>query len=538
MTLVGVCGKKLHFCKNGCLTNYYGMRKTGIIIISLGCVFASQAQRPVNLETCRQWALEHNKTLKVAKENVRAAEAMSKAAFTQFLPNFSATGAYLHNQKNLSLMGEDAYLPVGVLDGTGNFGIGVTETSVPTIHDDGTLSFGESSVNNRFTTVDGQMVPLDAQGQPFDPQVHPEKIDWKNYAMLPKSAMEFDARNIFVGGISFVQPLFMGGKIVQLNAIAKSNVKIAEARVEEQIETLLLNVDKAYWRVVSVENKATLAREYRGLVDELNRNMEALHEEGMVTKADVLKVRVKLNEADVSLAKVENGLTLSRMALNQLCGLPLEEQVVLEDAALEESLDFPEQVPFDRVWANRPEMKILRQAGNIAAANKKMQISNFLPSIALTGGYVATNPNLFNGFEKKLNGMFTFGVTASVPLFHFGEKRHALNASRSQAVIAKLEMEEAKEKIELQVHQNRHRVEEGVKKQAATRQNIAQAEENLRYAREGFNEGVITSTDLLMAQTAWLSARSEYIDATIEVKLNSAYLKKSQGTLSYEADSL
>lgn len=224
--------------------------------------------------------------------------------------------------------------------------------------------------------------------------------------------------------------------------------------------------------------------------------------------------------------------------MNQLCGLPLEEQVVLEDAALEESLDFPEQVPFDRVWANRPEMKILRQAGNIAAANKKMQISNFLPSIALTGGYVATNPNLFNGFEKKLNGMFTFGVTASVPLFHFGEKRHALNASRSQAVIAKLEMEEAKEKIELQVHQNRHRVEEGVKKQAATRQNIAQAEENLRYAREGFNEGVITSTDLLMAQTAWLSARSEYIDATIEVKLNSAYLKKSQGTLSYEADSL
>ena len=38
-----------------------------------------------------------------------------------------------------------------------------------------------------------------------------------------------------------------------------------------------------------------------------------------------------------------------------------------------------------------------------------------------------------------------------------------------------------------------------------------------------------------MAQTAWLSARSEYIDATIDVKLNNAYLKKSQGTLSHEA---
>ena len=64
-----------------------------------------------------------------------------------------------------------------------------------------------------------------------------------------------------------------------------------------------------------------------------------------------------------------------------------------------------------------------------------------------------------------------------------------------------------------------------------TRKNVENAKENLYYAQEGFDEGVITSTDLLMAQNAWLSAESEFLDASIDVKLNNLYLKKSIGNL-------
>ena len=57
------------------------------------------------------------------------------------------------------------------------------------------------------------------------------------------------------------------------------------------------------------------------------------------------------------------------------------------------------------------------------------------------------------------------------------------------------------------------------------------AEENLRYATLGFREGVIATSNVLEAQTAWLSAQSEKIDAQIDVKLTEIYLKKSLGTL-------
>lgn len=219
------------------------------------------------------------------------------------------------------------------------------------------------------------------------------------------------------------------------------------------------------------------------------------------------------------------------MALNQLCGLPLEEPTVLKDADLKESFEVQPSVSIQQAWANRPEIKLLTQVDNIAESNSKIMASRFMPSVALTGGYVTTNPNAFNGVEKKFNGMFTVGVTAIVPLFHFGEKVHTLNAARTQAVITKLELEEAKEKIELQIQQNSYRIGESLKKQEMTRKNVENAKENLFYAQEGFDAGVITSTDLLMAQTAWLSAESEHLDATVDVKLNNLYLKKSTGTL-------
>ncbi|MDD4646320.1 MAG: TolC family protein, partial [Bacteroidales bacterium] len=170
-----------------------------------------------------------------------------------------------------------------------------------------------------------------------------------------------------------------------------------------------------------------------------------------------------------------------------------------------------------------------------AESNQKIMFSRFLPNIALSGNYLLTNPSMFNGFSDKFGGMFTVGVVASVPIFHFGDRIHTLNAAKAERRITTLKIEETKELMQLQIKQSSFKLDESLKKQTATQQNIQQAEENLRYATEGFNAGVITSTDLLGAQTAWLSAKSENIDASIEVRLCNLYLKKSLGTLDVPA---
>ncbi len=488
------------------------MKKKVFVLLTIVSVVQLHAQKVLKLEDCRQKALEHNKTLQMSKESVNAARELKKAAFTQFLPNFSANATYAWNEKNLSLLAEDAMLPVGTKMADGSFG------------------FTADQISNKWTLVNGQPVPLDANNTPFNPKTNPEKIQWKGYALLPKEAMEFDIHNVFAGTIGFVQPVFMGGKILELYRVAKYGENLAAAQHENKTTELLLEVDEAYWRVVSLENKVKLAREYRNLIAKLDSNVRIMIEEGVATKAEALKVRVKLNEAEMTVTKAEDGLNLSKMALNQLCGFPLDEQYALSDATLnsEENIKL---IPVDEAISNRPEVKALTQMENIAKSNERIMLSRFMPNIGLTGNYIVSNPNVYNGYKNEFGGMFNVGIVVNVPLFHFGDKFHTLNAAKSQRKIAAMQLDEVKEKMQLQIKQNSYKVAESMKKKSATEKNIEQAEENLRYATEGFEAGVITSTDLLGAQTAWLSAKSENIDACIDLKLCNLYLSKSLGTL-------
>lgn len=488
------------------------MNKNLLVIIAVAGSVQIQAQKVLQLEDCRQMALAHNKSLQMVQESVKAAKQLKEAAFTQFLPNFSANGAYTRNEKNLSLLSEDANLPVYNMNANG------------------TPNYANSWNNSWKQVAANTYAPMDAAGNVFDPKVNPEKIQWKNYALLPKSAMEFDVQNVFAGSIGFVQPIFMGGKIKELYNIAKYGENLAQAQQESKMTELLLEVDEAYWRVVSLENKVKLAKEYRNLIARVDSNVTDMINEGVATKAEALKVRVKLNEADITMTKAEDGLNLSRMALNQLCGIALDDVYTLADQDLAAET-ITRLIPIDQALNNRPEIKQLIQMENIAKSNERIMVSRFLPNIVLSGNYLVTNPNSFDGYKNKFGGMYSIGVVANIPLFHFGDKVHTLNAAKSQHKIATLQLEETKEKMQLQIKQSSYKVAESLKKKTSTEHNVEQAEENLRYATEGFTEGVITSTDLLGAQTAWLSAKSEYIDANIDVKLTNLYLAKSLGTL-------
>ena len=507
------------------------MKRIISILMMTPIVLIGWGQTKLSLDECREMALQHNKSLQISQETLQAARELKKSAFTQLLPNFTANAAYTWNQKSVSLLSEDALLPVGVKNGDGTFGTGINSSSVPSFNSDGTMSFKDASISNKFTMINGKPIPLDASGAAFDPSKNPEKLIWKDYAYLPKEAVEMDMRNIFIGTVTMFQPLYTGGKLLELNKLAEHNINLASAQQKSKAIELLVEVDEAYWRVVSVKNKLKLAREYRDMLSKMQNNVEILVQEGISTKADLLKVKVKLNEAEVSVIKADNGLKLSKMAVNQLCGLPIEDELILADETLDVLPAGSELISTETAIDERPEIMMLTQLHNIAKSNEKISFSRFLPNVGLTANYVLSNPNMFNGFEKKFDGMFNVGVVASIPLFHFGDKIHTLNASKNQSKIAELQLEEAKEKMMLQISQANFKVTESIKKEQATNKNIEQAEENLRLANEGFNEGMVTSTDLLGAQTAWISAKAEDIDAKIEVMLSQLYYKRASGKI-------
>lgn len=492
------------------------MKKSLCLVLLLGITGSLSSQEVLSLDSCRALALANNKELRIGNEKIKAAYYDRKAAFTNYLPNISAMGTYMRNEKNIALLGEDKFLPIGSLTSSGTFG----------------YTPGAGQVQE-IKLPSGQWVPTDASGVPFDPTKNPEKLVWKQYTTIPKDQFEFDTKNVYVGAITLTQPIYMGGKIRAYNKITQYAEELAKSQHKSGMQEVILNTDQAYWQVVSLVNKKNLAEGYLKLLKKLEGDVDKMIAEGVATKADGLSIKVKVNEAEMTLTKVEDGLSLSRMLLCQICGIDLTTPIKLTDETINNISVNPSTgvANIDMAFENRPELKSLKLATDIYNQKINVTRSEFLPSVALIGNYIVSNPSMFNGFENKFRGQWNVGVMVKVPIWHWGEGSYKVNAAKAEARVAQFQLADAKEKIQLQVNQSAFKVNEAAKKLAMAEKNMEKAEENLRYATLGFEEGVIPPSNVLEAHTVWLSAQSEKIDAQIDVKLTEIYLQKSLGTL-------
>jgi outer membrane protein TolC len=485
-----------------------------VALVALMAIAAMEcaAQSVLSLDSCRALAIANNKELLISGEKINAAHYQKKAAFTNFLPELSASGGYIRNQREISLLSDAQKSALGSMGTTVGTAIGQAGQSIAQLSPEMAQQLAPL-----FQAVQGQLVPtFDAVGQTL--------ID----------ALRTDTRNVFAGAITLTQPLYMGGKIRAYNKITNYAEQLAQQQHNTGMQEVILSTDQVYWQVVSLVNKKKLAEGYLKLLQQMESDIEKMIKEGVATRADGLTVSVKLNEAEMTLTKVEDGLSLSRMLLCQLCGLDLQSDIVLADEQME-NLPISEaaaNADVDLAMANRPELRSLELATKIYQQKIRVTRASHLPSLALMGSLSASNPSVFNSFEKKFKGMWSVGVMVNVPIWHWGEGYYQVKAAKSEARIAQYQYEDAREKIELQVNQAAFKVKEAEKKLVMAEKNREKADENLRTANLGFREGVIPTNNLLEAQTAWLSAQSDRIDAQIDVKLTDIYLKKALGTLS------
>ena len=482
--------KRITECKSG----------LSLIIVLLCFILQSNAQGVLSLEDCRRLAIENNKKLKIADEDVKASEAQRAEAFTRYLPSIDAVGVYLRNQKEINLLSDDAHLPVGSIGSDGKF----------TFRPDQLMMGADGNP----VMVNGQYVP-------------------KDYALLPKEAMTVDERNLGIVQVGLTQPIYMGGKIRAYNQIAGLSEQLAKSKRSQELQNVILSTDEAYWQIVSLVNRKKLADKYVETLTKFVHDVELMHTTGVATKADVLSVRVKLNEGEMVQTKVDNGLSLSRMLLNQICGLPTDTIVMLKEEVADTDVEEVPTESLERVYSRRPEVASLQLATDIYKKKEKIALSEYLPTIALTANYLSSTPSFFDGVSTKFEGMWSVGVGIKAPIFHWGASRKSLRNAKAQTNAMNYKLQEAKEQIELQVSQSEFKMKEVTKKLAMARKNLERAEENLKFANLGLEEGTIPGLNVLEAQTAWLTAKSALLDTQIEARLCKVYLEKAYGTLEF-----
>lgn len=476
------------------------MALTGAVSL---CAPVCAAAPEVSLDSCRSMALKNNKKMLIRNEGVNMARYQNREAFAAYLPAIDFAGGYMYNQKEISIFSKDQLLP--------------------------TKTFNLEKQDYEFNLVKNPMTGEPIKGP--DGQYIPETV-----ALIPKEAMTYNIHNVFFGAVTLTQPVFMGGKIVAMNKLTRFAESLAREMRSNEAENIIYAVDAAYWQVVSLKAKQRLADSYVALLDTLKYNVDAMVRQGVATKSDLLTVEVKLNQAQVDQTKVDNGLVLSRMALAQVCGLPVHTVMTLADEDI--SLTAPPAVEapansynMEEVYARRPDLNALALGAKIYEQKANVERASMMPNLAVVGTYSFSNPNMFDGFRRRFDGAFSVGAMLTVPIWHWGGNYNKYRAAKAQANIARLELQDAKEMVDLQVSQSAFKAQEAIKTYNMTVTNLGKADENLRQAQLGFREGVMTVDNVMEAQTAWLKANSENIDAMIDVHLCDVYLSKVLGTL-------
>ena len=451
-----------------------------LLLLSLPGINASgTGTRTLTLDECHRLAEQNNKALRMADMNIEAAHYNRKSAFTAYLPKVSVTGLYMHTGRELSLLSDEQKT---TLSGIGD------ALSMPALN-----SVGQGLVD----------------------------------------ALRTDTRNVAAGAVMLTQPIYTGGKIKAYNNITRLAEEIAADRRDISRQDLVVDVDDTYWKIVELTSRREVAAGYLDLVNTLDGDISQMIDAGLATKADGLSVKVKVNEAHVTMIQIDNGIDLLKMHLCQLCGLEPDTPVTLADEGdtTPVEADADGMAPGTATGDLRPELSALGTAARIREEQVRIARAGFLPNVALTGGYFASYPSVFNSFEKKFKGTWNIGVAVNIPVVTWGDRSYKVRAARAEATVARLELEETREKIDLQIAQCRQKVREARERLAASESSQAEAEENLRYATLGLKEGVIPVSNVLEAQTAWMSARTGLISANINLRRARVHLRRATGTL-------
>lgn len=439
------------------------------IVVTLSFAGQARAQRVLTLDSCRSLAKEHSRTLQQKDEEIKAAHAKKQQVMTNFFPQVAARGAYLHMQKELHLIDWDK--PFGHL----NFLI-------------------------------------------------PERL---------RHLGTVDLRNLWVGNVTAIQPLFLGGKIIsgyKMASLAERLQGELRQTAETEVETKL---DETYWQVVSLRSKERLLDQLVRLLEQTVKDVDASIDAGVATKADGLSVRTKLSEAEVKRSQVVNGLELSRMLLADLCGLSEDEPFTLaEEGHLQELLLSTQTAPIARdedteaAIERRSEIRSLRLVDSIYSKRVNMESASLFPKLYGVASYSTTNPNSFQGQKKEFGGQYYLGLMLEVPISDLFSGTFKRRQAKAEHRVKQLELAEARSKINLQIKQALRTADDARRAYTTALSAVKMAEENMRYAKAGYDEGVIPLLNYTMAQTAWMSAQDSLIDAQIRVLLTESKLKK------------
>ena len=343
--------------------------------------------------------------------------------------------------------------------------------------------------------------------------------------LMPSVAAELNLNNTYTGGVQIEQPLFLGGKLFAAKKIAQTGLSIAGLNKEKTESDIRFETEKAYWNVVKAKELQKVSQQFLQTVDELYRTVENFYNTGMASQNELLKVKVKINEAKLSFKRSENAVRLAKMSLCHQMGMPISKDIdVINNLSDIKTVD----TNIHSV-ENRLEYKILSE--NIQLKNQEIKAvrSDFLPRIGLVAGYNYMNGVKLNGTKLISDDLFAVMVSVKVPLFHWGEGMRKVKSAKIEKQMAIVQRDEFSEKMQLEVSQALNMLDESELEIKLTESAFNEATESLRESRKSYEIGMETLVNYMDTQSIWQKSWAEFVSAKINYQIAKAKYLKALG---------
>jgi outer membrane protein len=343
-----------------------------------------------------------------------------------------------------------------------------------------------------------------------------------------RSGPLFRNDQLITGSVGVKLPLYAGGAISagmraahQALAAAKDNAQVTRADLKLEVAQVYVSVLRAR-RALETSNSsvASLTAHVNDVASMVGREL--------VSRSDLLAAQVALANAQEERLRSSNAVSLAFAAYNRLLGEPLDRTV-----------DLDSHLPADATLSGRPlpalvhealegrnELKGLAAQADALAAQSRAEEGRRLPQLALTGAYTH-----FDNQILDRENFASIGVGITWRLFDGGQAREDAAALSSESRAARHRLEELRSQIELQVRQAWLDGQAAQARLSASRTAVAQADENLRTARELYEAGMGTNTQVLDAVALRVTAANNRDDSALDLELAGLELAHAVGEL-------
>ncbi len=433
-----------------------------IVIMSAPGLFS---QKLLTLDESKQLALQNNVLTKNSRLEIEASAQTKKGAFTKYFPNISAGGVTFAAKKNMM----------------------------------------------EITTHGGNLPVYD--GNPAN------LLTASEFAYMPGGTMGLMKKGT-IGMLNIMQPVFAGGRIYNGNKLASLGEEVSQYKYNLSRDEALLKTEEQYWQIVQLNEKMKTIVKYEELLVSLMSRVEDGYKFGIVTKNDVLKVKLKHSEVLLNKSKLENGIKLASMAFCQFIGIQYDSTIVLKNEL--EKIETPQSCYVDNSAAlqKRQEYTLLQKSIEAEELQTKMKLGEFLPqvSVGLAGVYMKLDEA-----EGKTIGVVS-GIV-QVPISNWWEASHSLSERKIKEEIARNEFKDKSELLLLQMEKAWQDLTVAYKQINLSRDSKAQAEENMKVNDDSYKNGMSSTSDLLEAQAMLQQANDQLIEALTKYKIKiSTYL--------------